>query len=105
VSKVYVLTVNHDDKGTTAHTSIHSSEKKAMVFLAAYCRGEWENQGHEGHLSDDNERAVKQYFEYWDAEMSWDVEEGELDPDPADVEQSEEFAAGKAEDEFFDSEP
>jgi hypothetical protein len=92
--QVHVLTVMNLDgepEDSIAHVSVHSSPEKARTFLAAYCRGEWERQGHEGPLSRDDEESIKRYFDYWDSEMGWDISECELDPDPVSADQSPEF--------------
>jgi len=100
--KVFVLLVQ--DGGYIAEHSVHSSRDKAWTYLAAYCRGQWEDQGHEGPLSRSDDEAIKQYFDYWDTEMTVEIDEAELDPSPAAVDQSPEFEALPVDQEFFGDE-
>lgn len=105
MTHVYVLTVNNiEEDAGNVHTSVYTTREKAFAFLAAHCRGDWESQGREGRLSADDVQAVNRYFAYWSCEMTWGISRKTVDQDPATVEQSAEFAAGKAADEFFDEE-
>jgi hypothetical protein len=95
--QVFVLTVyNTDEDAGQAHSSVHSTEEKAREFLTAYCRGAWESEGHDGPLPKGKE--VERYFEFWEGEQAFDIDERELDPDPAVVDHSPEFALGEESD-------
>lgn len=86
--KVHVLRV--DDSSTSdneaavgvVHVSVHSSHAQAVKYLAAYCRWQWEQQGEDSILSDKDDEAIAAYFDYWEGELSWTVDEREVDPAP-----------------------
>lgn len=101
---VYLLTVQDIEvggDGQLVHSSVHSTRERAMAYLAAYCRGDWEEQGHEGPLGTDDKSAIDRYFGYWDSEMTCEVCEKDLDPNPTEVDHSPEFAALPVDEEFF----
>lgn len=102
--KVFVLLVSDYDVGLPTLSTVHSTYESAHGFLAAWCRGQWEHQGHEGPLSRSDDEAVERFFEYWDDEMEWVIEDTELDPSRADVDQSPEFATLPVDQEFFGEE-
>lgn len=86
---VHVLRVKDGDY--TISISTHTSRGSAMLYLAAMCRGWWEDQGQDAPLPNDL-TAIDQYFEFWDGEQTWKISENELDPDPSTVDHSKEFA-------------
>lgn len=103
MKNVFVLKVNdtNEDNGVgdkTVHLSAHSTKEEAERYLAAYCRGQWEDQGgHDGHLSLVDSQAIDVYFDFWGPELTWGVDELPVDPDPKEVDHSAEFAAGPEE--------
>lgn len=92
MTEVFLLTVEDSDVGLI-HSSVHSSRERAQYYLAAYCRGQWEAQGHGRPLSADDDRAIERYFEFWDEEMDWDIAPHQVDPDLTEVDHSPEFAS------------
>ncbi len=63
---------------------IFDNKKKAIKYLAAWCRGRWEEQDHDEALSAEDDLAVQQYFEFWDPEQKHEVDNKDLNPKPAE---------------------
>ncbi len=62
----------------------YTTREKAVAALAGHCRRVWRGQGHgdswEQQLSSTDQGAVDDYFEFWEAEKYYDLDELELDP-------------------------
>ena len=92
--KVWLLEVRTDG-GYPIFRTVHSSREAAITFLARWCRGQWEEQGHgqerdldeaaEAKLHGGDDAAVAQYFEYWYPDESFDVNPETVDPEPGEV--------------------
>ena len=64
----------------------YTSHENAVKALAAYCRECWEEEGHDGSsdyddgpLSDDDQTAIREYFDYWSEEKKYEMGEINLD--------------------------
>jgi len=64
--------------GVTAQ-GICSSHVNTMKALADWCRGQWAEQGHLKDLPEDDAAVVHEYFDFWDPEEDYDIEEFVLD--------------------------
>jgi hypothetical protein len=98
---VFVLTVKDEEVGITL-LNVFTSREKATQFLAAWCRGQWEQQGHEGYISLTDEQSIERYFEYHNEDLSWGIGEEVVDASPSEVDHSAEFAANGPDTEFFE---
>jgi hypothetical protein len=77
--QVFILTVNNEDSGCV-DTSVHTTHEKAIAYLGDYCRLAWEEQKHGTKLSKKDNFAIKRFFEFWNEEMSFSIEEQTIDP-------------------------
>jgi hypothetical protein len=86
-------------EGTVISGTAHTTEEHAKHWLAEWCRSQWLEQNEldpddflnpaeveliedewEKPLSDDDNEATSTYFEHWDPEESFDLDELLLDP-------------------------
>lgn len=87
---MFLVTVQNNDGDSdsigTITEGIYTSEEKAFHALANWCKSQWLNQEHEGEDSDGIEElqgtdreVVAEYFEFWEPEETYSLEEVELD--------------------------
>jgi hypothetical protein len=94
--KVYTVTIF--DYESIVHTSCHSTREKAKTYLAAWCRGDWQGQGNDAPLPQDEDNAINEYFQTWDL-LTWGINQADVDPDPRDVDHDKDYADYVSEDE------
>ena len=92
---VHVLVVK-DDSDTESYVvciAVFTTYEKAMAYLAAYCRGHWEQSGQDRPLTGDDTMVVDRYFSFYAGELTYDIFTCELDESLSVVDHTDEFAA------------